>query len=205
MRHMVVTVENDAARDERLPLCPKHAWSAARAGGPEIADAVTKRALRASSAALSVARSQLRQPSAPSRAPWAGLKRSFSQPRRLRAAREALALRANCPLCVLLGEAVDSNLRLLFALLGKRHHRAAYEQGYGLCVQHFARACQLQRGRAASEFLVRAMTADLRLLQWELEDAVGRIGQELRSGAQALDNSELAAKALQRFSGTVGS
>jgi hypothetical protein len=205
VRHMAAAGENGTVREEVLPLCPQHAWFVARPGSPKLAVAVTNRALRASSSALSVALNQLRQPSALTvRVPWTGLYASVSRHRRLRAAREVLALRATCPQCVLLRETVDSTLRLLFALLGKRHHRGAYEQGHGLCLQHLVRACQLQPDRAAGEYLVRAMTADLRLLHWELEDVVRRSGWEVRSGGQPLDDSGLAAKALRRFSGTAG-
>jgi hypothetical protein len=67
-----------------------------------------------------------------------------------------------CPVCRRLQSARDRTLLLLFALLEERTRRTAFENGYGLCLEHFARAIRLNPKPAVATFIVDVQLAKLR-------------------------------------------
>jgi hypothetical protein len=66
----------------------------------------------------------------------------------------------------------DRTVRLLFALLLQPAHRTDFENGYGLCVRHAARAIVGAPNRRLARVVAAATLARLAVLQWALDEVL---------------------------------
>jgi hypothetical protein len=186
-----------------LPTCPEHVWALVRQGGPDLAVAAAAHALRVRAGVVEQAARTLGSPSPSNlRRPLERLTEALVGPRRReQQARGGLVRVPPCPLCRRLATAEDRTLALLFAVMEDRYHRPVIDGGYGLCLKHLARALALDPAPAARRALLEIEGAKLARLQWELEEAMRKVGWEWRPEAAGTEASAWR-RAVVKFSGS---
>lgn len=186
--------------NDLLPTCAEHAWAAARIGNGSLAMKVARNVLRGARLALDQAAEVLAVSSPPRAGILARLAHARESYRRHDRAREVLCRPLHCPVCSRRAEAEARALQLLVALLGQARYRAAFDQGYGLCAKHFARALALAPGPAARDALVEVEAAKLDCLAWELQEYLRKRAWAARPEAPGAEQNA-PARAVVRFSG----
>lgn len=186
-----------------LPGCPRHLWASHQRAGPALAAALVDQALGGAHYAVAFALAKLRErPPAPElRRPVEALGRLLEGRRPLiRLARGALGRPPGCPLCRRLAVARDRTLGLLAALLETPRHRTDYENGHGLCLDHFARLIALDPPPAVRAFLYDAQGAKLAVLGWDLGELSRKSAWQWRPEPRGREQAS-PRRALARFSG----
>ena len=125
-----------------LPLCRDHVWQARAVAGPALAQALAGVVLREAEQRLAFAAD-----AADAAAAYSGsrrlidrLGRAFGAAPARRPVLASLRRGRECPLCARIRDAGERALALLAALVEDADERRAFENGYGLCVRHGARA-----------------------------------------------------------------
>ncbi len=187
-----------------LPTCAEHVWPLVRHGRPPLAAAVARRALGAALVEVDMARGALLPRPRPERERLTErLHRILREPRRrVEAARDVLARGLRCPVCERLAVARDRALALLLALLADRRHRAAFADGYGLCIAHLAQALAWDPKPETRRLLVEVEDARLASLEWELAEAMRKTAWQFRPEAKGAEQTAWR-RALLRFSGSL--
>jgi hypothetical protein len=184
-----------------LPLCRDHVSQAHTVGGSALAPALAAVVLGEAKQRLGFA--------ANSAAACRGSRRLLDRiggalgaaPGR-HAALASLRRGRECPLCVRGHEAGERALSLLAALVESVGGRRAFENGYGLCVRHAARAMVMPDAAGFGEFVAETMHARLALLRWELEEQLRRGAWQSRPTRRGVESAAWL-RAGTRFAGTV--
>jgi hypothetical protein len=190
--------------DDLLPTCPEHVSAFVQVGRQALGVATASRALSVALSRLEEASKTLRSPMPhyPAR-PVAQLVEAVAGPRRReRQARAGLVREAHCPACRRLDVAEERTLALLFALAGDRAHRPDIERGYGLCAPHFRRALALEPPEDVRQGLIEIEAAKLARLEWELDEAMRKVGWEYRPEATGTETGAWR-RALMKLSGSL--
>lgn len=128
------------------PTCPEHVAAAAQLGHPDLTAAVATRALHVVGRQLRqqvlvlTREAEIRAAAAAARAAqrYKYARTRVPKPPHLLTPRPAAPQPVKCPWCERFGIA-EAHARVRFLdLLEKDRHRAAYAEGYGLCMKHFA-------------------------------------------------------------------
>jgi hypothetical protein len=184
-----------------LPLCRDHVGQARSVAGPQLAPALAALVLREMGQLLAYA----------SDAAWAysgsrrlldRLARAFGAAPARRAVLASLSRGRECPLCARLREAGERALALVAALVESTDGRRAFASGYGLCIQHAARAMAMKEAPFLSEIAAHATRARLALLRWELEEQLRRGAWQARPQRRGVESAAWL-RAGPRFAGTV--
>jgi uncharacterized protein (DUF2249 family) len=188
--------------DDLLPACADHVWAMAERGDRALKLAIARRSLALTSAHLAVTWKLLHEvPTLRPRQIVARVRERFMGRRlRDRRARDFVARSLDCPVCRRLAGVEQRAVSLWFALLEHPHHRAAIEQGDGLCLQHLVRAMPSAppglRPRVAE-----VERARLAVLEWELEEMLRKAGWPSRPERRGTESTAWA-RAMEKFSGT---
>ncbi|WP_432263606.1 DUF6062 family protein [Cupriavidus sp. TMH.W2] len=158
--------------EDLLPLCNTHLWAAMGVLPARLRAVTLAHAMGAARAQLALAlrpeAAQVRR--GPLR--WLRAVRPAARLEALAIAREIAAGPLYCPMCVRAEVAERRSLGLVLTLAETTAFRRQYEAGTGLCMRHLA-AAQRQTGAAeAVQFLLSTQHAKLRLLDWELQEAL---------------------------------
>lgn len=161
-----------------FPTCAEHIWTVARLGGPKLTVAVVSRAM---SLALRHFRQQIqalvraaevkeREARIEAGGPDVSAAYKRSQTRDKSAREKAPTPRlAKCPGCERIDVAADRATGSLLDLLQQEKYRNAFNQGYGLCMKHFARVYLM-----APKGMVRSVLAQGQ--QGRLAELAGNLG-----------------------------
>jgi hypothetical protein len=184
-----------------LPLCRGHVWQARAVAGPALAPALA--------AVVRCEAGQRLGFAADAAVAYGGSRRLLD---RLAGAFGAAPVRREvlasldrgreCPLCARLRDAGERALSLLAALVESAGGRRAFENGYGLCLRHAARATVLPDAPALREIVARTTRARLALLRWELEEQLRRGAWQARPLRRGVESGAWL-RAGPRFGGTV--
>lgn len=189
--------------DDVLPTCPEHTWGALHAAGSALAVALVRRILSLASLNIHYGLEGFAKTPPPFslKRPVTSLATSLrGRQAFIAAGRAALVREPGCPICVRLAIARDQSLRLLFALLEEKRHRAVFEGGYGLCLRHYARAVALDPSPEVWAFLRTIETAKLARLSWELGETGRKEAWQYRPEPKGSECSS-PVRAIYRFSG----
>jgi hypothetical protein len=191
----------DQPIDDLLPTCAEHAWATIPMENPMLATKAARNVLRGALLVLRQAAEALAVSPPPRAGILARLARARDRYRRHARAREVLCRPLHCPVCSRRAAAETRALQLLIALLGQARYRAAFDQGYGLCVKHFARALALVPGPAARAALVEVEAAKLDCLAWELQEYLRKRAWSARPETPGAEEGA-SVRAVVRFSGS---
>ncbi len=97
--------------------------------------------------------------------------------------------------------AADRTLQLLFALLHQERYRVLFEQGYGLCFRHRARAEASSPPERVARTLRRVALAKLALGRWESEEYLRKYSWSVRPERRGAEQAA-PQDVVRRFSGT---
>lgn len=201
-KNITSTHSFEALRDV-LPTCNTHVWTCIRLGKPALQFAAASAALHAVHEKIRIAgRHFKRSEETRRRSIWKQMKDKY--PRNLEAIkadpRKTITSPIYCPVCNRMNVAKNRALELLFALLQERRHRIDFENGYGLCLKHFADALDMQPSNKIGRFLTRVESAKLSLLEWELEETMRKMAWTARPEIKGSEQSAWH-RALTKFSG----
>lgn len=190
---------NGQVVEDLLPTCRRHVQEVLSHGGPALRLHAIRRAIAESTSRLIFALKAIH----PERPISRGIRQALAYRIQIedgpRQARRTLDRPLHCPLCSRTGQAGESAIDLIAALLAERAGRAAFEHGYGLCVRHAVQAMTRQPSTAAA---VAAVTrARLLVLLWELEEQDRKRAWHTRPEAHGTESSAWQ-RAIVRFSGT---
>lgn len=189
--------------EDLLPTCPAHVWAVIHRGGAFLALRVVEQVLGRMSMEVRVAAESLDPPQRPPRTALGRLREAIDGPRRrFRQARAFAARPVECPVCSRLALAASRSLALLFRLLEDPRHREWVLGGYGLCLQHLARAVALAPAHEMVAQLAAIERARLASLHWELEEALRKSSWQFRPEEKGPEQTAWR-RALLRFSGSL--
>ncbi|MGD9615810.1 MAG: hypothetical protein AB7H90_10735 [Alphaproteobacteria bacterium] len=193
--------ENGGEISDVLPLCREHAWQVRDIAGPVVAPALAGIVLREAGQRLAFA--------AEAASVYGGSRRFFDRLGRALGAAPArrvvlasLRRGRECPLCARIGEAGERALALVAALVESGDGRRAFENGYGLCVRHAARAMAMPEAPPLPEIAAQTIRARLALLRWELEEQLRRGAWQARPQRRGVESAAWL-RAGARFAGTL--
>lgn len=191
--------------DDLLPTCPEHVWACAELGSADLARSAMRVTLQALLQQVRNGTKLLAAKPAPQGASFRLQLRHWRNspgPRRRFADARACILRpAGCPVCARLQTAEERAISLLLALVEQSHHRAAYENGHGLCLRHFRRALAGTSAVRPRQFLLEVERAKLSLLQWELDEVLRKTPWSARPQAKGTESGAWR-RAVYRFAGS---
>lgn len=127
--------------------------------------------------------------------------RRYVERRQTAPIRQSLNQPIRCPVCDRLDTARERSLDLLLALLEQRQYRTAFEDGYGLCLKHFAWALSRDPAPEIRDFLVDVESAKVKRLHWELREAQRKRSWDARPEQKGAGFSS-DQRAAARFSGS---
>ncbi|MCO8255990.1 hypothetical protein NKF26_19460 [Haladaptatus sp. AB618] len=191
-----------------LPACREHVWGCVRYGDTDLAMAIADAASDPVASRLTRAMRLLdddpesREDVSATLAHVDSLRRFVP---RLRddgttRAREAIRRPIRCPVCDRMETARDRAVELLLALLEQPRFRQAFEDGYGLCLNHCSYALARNPSPESAALLRSDEAAKVARLQWELREAQRKQAWDVRPEGKGAEQRAWL-RAIARFSG----
>jgi len=192
-----------SAVGDLLPTCPLHVAATLECASASLSSLVVANVLAVSRDRTATATRFLADPRDPNIDPedLPVIVHLRTRRERFAAAVEVIGRDVPCAVCDRLRSAADRTLQLLFALLHQERYRVLFEQGYGLCFRHWARAEALSPPESVARTLRRVELAKLALLRWESEEYLRKYAWSVRPERRGAEQAA-PQDVVRRFSGT---
>ncbi len=175
-----------------LPACREHVLACVNLGRPDLQFAAVYAALKAAWTSTLIAAKKLKKLQERNNTPvWQKLTKKDKNPGENSRIdiREAVTSPIRCPVCERINKAEQRALDLLFALLESPRHQKTFENGHGLCINHFIKAVKHAPYDDIRNFLIRVESAKLSFLKWELDETMRKMAWDTRPEPKGSEQS----------------
>lgn len=188
----ITSTNNFEAFRDVLPTCNTHVWMCIRLGQPVLQIGAVYTGFQAALEKVGTAARHLKQmKETQGQSIWKRNKVKLLSNKGIIKVNPIKTITSflNCPLCSRIDMATKRAFKLLFALLQERQYRIDFEDGYGLCLKHFADALDMQPSNKIGKFLIRVESANLAFLEWELEETIRKTAWATRPEIKGSEQS----------------